>query len=307
MIDHLEFAKLSGSGNDFICIDNRDGRFDALLDDEKALGQFARTLCRRGLAIGADGLIFAARPAVPEAADIAARFIEADGSEAELCGNGTGCFIRWVHVEESFDLPHCIRILTPAGVVTGCNGSAYVRVCIPLPEGVECDFDLEVKGRRWRCDFTVSGVPHAVTYVEDLDDLDLARWGPGFRYHSRFAPRGANANFVRVLGEGELGIRTWEFGVEGETLACGTGSAAAAVLAARRFDWPGEYLTGDRPILVHARGGDTLRIFLTADDDGEITDVCLETHVRYLYRGRATDELLGRALVETRESLCEQG
>ena len=95
MIDAIEFVKLSGSGNDFICLDNRDGRFDEILEAPDRVGHLARSLCSRGMGIGADGVIFACEPEIEGVSDIAARFFEADGSEAELCGNGTGCFLHW--------------------------------------------------------------------------------------------------------------------------------------------------------------------------------------------------------------------
>ncbi len=291
----IEFAKLSGSGNDFICIDNRNGRYDAIVNDASKAGVFARTLCNRGMGIGADGLIFGCDGDVGDLADLAAKFLEADGSEAELCGNGTACFAAWVLAEGWGRRPK-VNILTPAGVVQGQKvDGPYIRVCIPLPQDMQRDVQIEVKGAPWRCDYVVTGVPHAVAYVENLDRLDVAHWGPGFRYHSRFAPRGVNVNFTQVLGPGRIAIRTYEFGVEGETLACGTGSAAAAMLSAIRFGWGREYLTGLKPVEVQSRGGDVLRVYFTLQDNGTVTDVCLETIVRFLYTGTVHGDLARRA------------
>ncbi|HOF17550.1 MAG TPA: diaminopimelate epimerase [Phycisphaerae bacterium] len=292
----IEFLKFSGSGNDFLCIDNRDGRYDELLASAARVGHFARVLCRRGMGVGADGLIFACRPELDGVADIAARFFEPDGSEVELCGNGTACFAHWVISTRMVDRAE-IRILTPAGVVLGSNASdSYVKVCIPLPEHVESGIDLDVLGKRWNCDFAITGVPHVIAYVDDLDSLEVPHWGPAFRYHERFRPRGANANFVQALGEGRIAVRTWEFGVEGETLACGTGSAAAAILAARRFAWPKEYFSGEKPVLVHARSGDVLRVHFTVGPDGRVTDLCLETIVRDAFGGTVHPALAAQAL-----------
>jgi len=292
----IEFAKLSGSGNDFLCIDNRNGDFDTVLSSPERVGRFARTLCRRGLGVGADGVIFAVMPEVEGFADLGARVFEADGSEAELCGNGTACFIHWAFVNGYAPGPE-IKVLTPAGVVRGQNGGAdYVRVCIPLPEDMQTDLELIVDGEPWRCDFVVTGVPHVVSFVDRIDDVDITRWGPSLRQHPRFAPRGANANFVEVLGVGELAIRTWEFGVEGETLACGTGSAAAAIVAAIRNRWPKEYLTGKRPVSLRARSGDILLVYFTLTQDGSVTDVCLETIVRFVCRGVVAEQLAWQAL-----------
>jgi diaminopimelate epimerase len=316
MTDRIEFTKLSGSGNDFICINNMDGRYDRLLASPGAGGHFARTLCRRGLGIGADGVIFASPPEIEEKADFSAKFFETDGSEAELCGNGTACFVRWV-IDSRLIQAREIRILTPAGVVLGNdvrdnsgaasgepNGSAvsdnYYRVCIPFPYDIQTDVSITVHGQPVRCDFAVVGVPHAVVYVDDVNEVDMQSLGKGIRFHERFAPRGVNANFVQVLGEGQLRVRTWEFGVEGETLACGTGSAAAAVLAARRFGWPRRLTTNQDPVFVQATSGDRLRVFVGIDEAGQFTDLCLDTVVRPVFSGALSDLLAAEALSATR-------
>lgn len=295
-LEPIEFAKLSGSGNDFILISNMDGRYDDLLAHPEQVGHFARTLCRRGLSVGADGVIFASEPEVPELSDISARLFEADGSEAELCGNGTACFVRWV-TKSGICEDKEIRILTPAGVVLGTNlAEDYARVCIPLPTDMRPDLSVEVSGHTWKFDLAVTGVPHAVIYVTDVENIDMAKWGPGIRHHPFFAPRGVNVNFVQVLGPGHLAVRTWEFGVEGETLACGTGSAAAAIMAVKRFGWDDALRRGAKPILVRAHSGDTLRIYLTLEADGSVSDLCLETLVRWVYTARLRDGQAGKAM-----------
>ena len=295
-MERIKFSKLSGSGNDFICIDNRDGRFDEVTSDPERVGRFARTLCARGLAIGADGVIFAGQPEFDGVADIGARFFEADGSETELCGNGAACFVRWV-TANGWVPDRQIKVLTVAGVVLGSRQEGnYVRVCIPLPESIETDLDLMSAGVRFTCDYVITGIPHVVTQVEDIDLVDVARFGPALRHHPHFQPRGANANFVQVLGPGDIALRTYEFGVEGETLACGTGSAASAVLTAMRQGWGAEYRTGKKPILVRARSGNVLRIYIKCDDDGTFEDLCLETIVRFAYMAEVHPELAAQAL-----------
>ena len=297
----IAFEKVSGGGNDFVCIDNRDGRFDDLLADTERVGHFARTLCRRGMGVGADGVIFACRNDIVEFADIAARHYEADGSEVELCGNGVGCFAAWVH-ENRWLPPGELRILTPAGVVRGRNSEGdYFRVCIPLPEDLRHDLAVPTDGKTWNCDFVVVGIPHVVTWVNDLPKVDVARWGSQLRHHAMFQPRGVNANFVEVLGPGQLAMRTFEFGVEGETLACGTGSAACAILTALRENWSDGLTSGEEPILIHCRGGDRLRVFVEIDDSGAIVDLCLETLIRRPYGGTVREELAAEALGRPRE------
>jgi len=283
MTEPIEFEKLSGSGNDFICIDDRGDFLGGAFSDGRA-SRLALALCHRGLGIGADGLIFAVNPEIEGVSHIGARFFEPDGSEAELCGNGTACFLHWAAANGWVDGAD-VRILTPAGVVRGYRAEGnYVRVCIPDPEDIQTDVELTAGDRRWRCDFAVTGVPHVIAYVDDVDAVDVAHWGPSLRHHERFQPRGANANFVQVLGEGRIALRTFEFGVEAETLACGTGSAAAAILTAMRLGWDDGHTSGQKPIHVTARSGDVLKVWFTADEDGHVWDVCLETLVRPVFR-----------------------
>jgi diaminopimelate epimerase len=301
-IQPVQFTKLSGSGNDFVCIDSRDGRYNELLDDPQRLAHFCREICRRGIAIGADGVVFALPSEMPDHADVLARFLEADGSEAELCGNGTACFVAWMLGERGPHGPE-LHVLTSAGIVRGRNSDGlYVRVCIPLPEDIRIGMPLSAGNMPMTCDFAVTGVPHVVKYVNDIDAVDVDRVGRQIRHHERFQPRGANVNFVQILGEGEIALRTFEFGVEAETLACGTGSASAAVLAAMRHQWSKEYFRAAKPVLVHARSGDVLRIYFEADDDGTITDLCLETVVRRVYDGVLHPELAEKALNGIRQS-----
>jgi diaminopimelate epimerase len=295
MSEPIEFCKLSGSGNDFVCIDNRDGTYDSVLADKDRIGRFARAVCRRGLGVGADGVIFAVAPEVQGVADIGARFFEADGSETPLCGNGTACFARWA-IAEGFVPDKEIGILTDAGVVLASRGDGnYVRICLPVPEQVQRDLEIVLDGFLCLCDYARVGVPHAVIYVDDVERADVARIGPLLRHHKRFAPAGVNANFVQVLEPGRIALRTYEYGVEGETMACGTGSAAAAMLATLRYGWQ-KLACGRRPIQVLAHSGDTLRIYFTCSPEGEIIDPCLETVVRSAYRATLADDLAAEAL-----------
>ncbi|HUT36524.1 MAG TPA: diaminopimelate epimerase [Planctomycetota bacterium] len=296
MIHAIEFAKLSGSGNDHICMDNRDGRFDDLLASPERVGHLVRTLCPRGLGVGADGVIFAGRPRNPQEADVAVRHFDPDGTEAELCGNGSACLVRWV-IEGAWVTGREVRIETPSGIVRGReDADRYIHVCIPEPHDLAADIPITTAGRRWTLDYAVTGTPHVVAYVDDVEKVNVARWGPAIRHHRRFAPRGVNVNFTQVMGEGELAVRTFEFGVEAETLACGTGSATAALMAARRFGWPNDYLCQGEPVRVRVRSGDILKVYFLIEADGTIVKVCLESVVRFLYNGRLHPELAGRAI-----------
>lgn len=296
MIEPIPFAKLSGSGNDHVCIDARDGRFDALLASPERVSRFARTLCHRGHGVGADGAIFAVEREDPAQGDLCARFFEPDGTEAELCGNGTACFARWA-LDNGWARADVVRIATEVGLVRGLRRDGdYIRVCIPEPRDIQRGIELEAAGRHCRCDVAVTGVPHAALYVDDIERVDMHGLAPAIRHHERFQPRGMNVNFVQILGQGHIAVRTFEFGVEGETLACGTGSATAALLTAQRQGWPDYYFDMTKPVLVETRSGDTLRIYLLLDENGRPEHVCLETVVRYIYTGTLHPDTAARAL-----------
>ncbi|MDP6047674.1 MAG: diaminopimelate epimerase [Phycisphaerae bacterium] len=297
MDNEVRFSKWSGSGNDFLCMDNRDGRFDEILVSQERLAHFTRTLCRRGLGVGADGIVFAVEPEIEGVADIAAKFLEMDGTESTLCGNGTACFVRWA-VGQEIVADDEVSVLTGAGVVLGKNlDDGYTRVCIPLPEDMQTNLNVQIDGDLVECDYIITGCEHVVVYVDDVDAAPVARLGPMLRRHECFAqPRGVNVNFVQIVAEGELAIRTYEYGVEAETLACGTGSASAAILAARRFGWPSEYTSNELPVKLRTRSGDVLRVYVGIDENDRVTDLCLETLVRCSYSATLCPDLASLAL-----------
>jgi len=291
----VSFAKLTAGGNDFVVLNNATGAFDSLFASD-ALPGIVRQICPRGLSVGADGVIFAG--AVGNGGggvDICARFFEPDGSEAELCGNGTACFVYWAISKGLVPGPN-VTVLTAAGTAVGKkvdDGPGRVSVCVPDPSDIEPDIELMVKGDAWLVHHIVTGVPHVVTFVDGLEHLDVWHWGPGIRHHERFAPRGVNVNFVEIIGVGRIAVRTFEFGVENETLACGTGSAASAVITCLRENWPREFRRHERPIEVLVRGGETLKIWFNCEDgSATITDLCLETRARPIYEAELSAEFI---------------
>lgn len=302
--ERISFTKLSAGGNDFICLDNTMGAFDPVLASSH-FTDFVRRLCQRGLSVGADGVIMACGLGDPGGVDIVARFLEPDGSEAELCGNGTACFTYWAITRGLVPGPH-VTILTAAGTASGQLDAAdhgRVRVCVPDPTDLRQDIEIELEGKPWRLDYVHTGVPHAIVFVDDVAAVDVPRWGGAIRRHPLFQPRGVNANFVEIKAAGHLIIRTFEFGVEAETLACGTGSAAAAIVASLRLGWPQSHRRGEEPVLVDVRGGETLRIWFTVHDDRSISDVCLQTRARAIYDA----ELRPEFMVELLASFRDQG
>ena len=290
----VQFTKVNAGGNDFICIDNTSGIYSELLESDHLPG-FVRALCRRGLAVGADGVIFACETGAGGGVDIVARFMEPDGSEARLCGNGTACFAYWCLERGLVPGPE-IHILTAAGTAQARPDPARphrITVCVPNPRSLELCVDIWINREMRRVHLLDTGVPHAVAFVDDVDDVDVRVKGSAIRHHERFREMGGvNVNFTQVLEVGTIKVRTFEFGVEAETLACGTGSTAAAIVAAVLLEWPGKYLDGSEPVRVQVRGGETLRIWFRCGEGNVFTDTCLETGARPVYEGSLRHEFV---------------
>lgn len=238
----LQFTKMNGAGNDFVMLDNREGKL--------ALGreQIAR-LCDRHRGVGADGVLLVEQARA--GADFRFRYFNADGGEAEMCGNGARCFARFAARLSGKE--GVLRFETEAGTVSAEILGDRVRLGMSDPTGLSLGERMTVGGEEWEVHFLNTGVPHAVVFVEDLGGVDVEALGAGLRYHERFAPRGTNANFVAVRGPRDLAVRTYERGVEGETLACGTGVTAAALIF--------HALHGaGSPVRVAVKGGDVLEV-----------------------------------------------
>ncbi|SMC20151.1 diaminopimelate epimerase [Desulfacinum hydrothermale DSM 13146] len=280
-MEPILFYKMTGSGNDFVVIDNRSGSFCA---DAPKCRDFVVQVCRRKLSVGADGVIFIEND--PEC-DFRWRFFNADGSEAEMCGNGARCAARFAFLT-GIVTERDLRFRTLAGIIRAHVDGRRVKVQMTDPFDFQGAIPLEAAGRSVTVDFINTGVPHAVCFLPqepELEQLDVAGMGRAVRYHERFQPAGTNANFVAVLGRDRLRIRTYERGVEDETLACGTGSIAAALTAHERG-------LVDVPVRVVTQGGETLTIHFDRMGPGEYRNVFLEGEARVAYEGRLWQETL---------------
>lgn len=247
----LSFTKMNGAGNDFVLLDNRAALL--ALDQE----QIAR-VCDRHRGVGADGLLLV-EPAA-NGADFRMRYYNADGGEAEMCGNGARCFARYAKKVSGTSASE-ISFETQAGVIGAKYLGNLVQIVMSDPHSHRDPQSLDVNGRPLEVHFLNTGVPHAVVFVEDLEGVEVVKDGAALRYHPAFAPKGTNANFAQALGPSRISIRTYERGVEGETLACGTGVCASAILHHLR--------TGDpAPVSVKVRGGDTLQVGFEKKGDG---------------------------------------
>jgi diaminopimelate epimerase len=262
----LSFTKMNGAGNDFIMLDNRDGKL--ALDSSR----IAR-LCDRHRGVGADGVL--AVESASQGADFRMRYYNADGGEAEMCGNGARCFARFARrlgadkAEISFE--------TQAGIIRASFPDNEVCVSMSDPHSFRPPANLEIGGRMLEVHFLNTGVPHAIVFTDSVETVDVSKDGRALRYHPAFAPKGANANFVEVLAQDTIAIRTYERGVEGETLACGTGVCAAALLHHLRSGGPS-------PISVQVRGGDTLLVSFKASERS-LHDVTLTGPADFVFDG----------------------
>jgi diaminopimelate epimerase len=246
----IPFSKLNGSGNDFLLIDNRRGVLRGI-----DLARFAGKVCDRSRSIGADGVILIEKS---RRADFRWQFFNADGSRAEMCGNGGRCAARFA-VERKIARP-VLSFETEAGLIRADVQGARVKLQMTAPHGLALSKSLTLRGKKITYSFLNTGVPHAVLFVNDLERIDLAGTGRGIRTHRAFAPRGTNVNFVQVKS-GAVGVRTYERGVEGETLACGTGAVASGILSCLHgFVRP--------PVAVRTRGGEALTIHFDAEKKG---------------------------------------
>jgi diaminopimelate epimerase len=241
----MKFTKMHGAGNDFVMLDSRD------LQDIDLNPHLIAFLCDRRKGIGGDGLIVIDKPASDQT-DFRMIYFNADGQEAEMCGNGARCSVAFAH--EAGLIPRECKFDTFSGVLEGTVlGPGDIQVSLPVWQNLEMDRDLGPADfdQFHTCN---TGVPHLVIPVPDVQLVDVIKWGGHYRHHDDFAPAGTNVNFTsRDPASGEFFLRTYERGVEDETLACGTGASATAVVLCKLG-------LAESPVSLHTQGGDVLRI-----------------------------------------------
>ena len=271
----IDFYKMSGSGNDFILVDNRANVIDAGVAPE-----LARKLCRRKVSVGADGLILIEND---DEVDFAWSFFNADGSKAEMCGNGGRCVARLANILGISGPSLAFRTL--AGIIRAEVAGSRVKLQMTEPRDLRLDLELELNGQRFNTHFINTGVPHTVFILDGpelLAQQEVVGIGRKVRFHSQFAPAGTNVNFVALIGEQALAIRTYERGVEDETLACGTGATAVALVAAAKG-------MVRPPVDVHTKSGETLTIYFDFDE-GLPQEVYMEGETTVIYQGKLWNE-----------------
>ena len=261
----ITFSKMSGSGNDFIVVDNRANTLDGI-----DLSKFITSLCRRKMSVGADGLILIESA---EKADFSWRFYNSDGSRAEMCGNGARCAARFAYV--SGIAGDHLSFETDTGIVSGQVYADRAKVKMPDPADLNLDYPIELANGPVTVNSINTGVPHVVIMQETVEETDVFGLGREIRYHGAFAPAGTNVNFICPQKSGKLAIRTYERGVEDETLACGTGSIASALIASIKLNWTS-------PIDLTTRSQETLTIHFN-ENNHVFNNVYLEGDARIIY------------------------
>ena len=272
--DPLPFLKMAGGGNDFVVIDNRSGRIgDA--------AELTRRICTPHLSVGADGLILIEGSA---RATFRMRYLNADGSLADFCANGTRCAARFAFV--NVIAPKRMTIETGAGIIGAeVSDGGHVTLSLQPPHSFVADRPLRVGDTVIRGSSIVVGVPHYVLFLRDnLWSQDIVPLGRAIRTHPDLQPAGANVNFVVVRDPNAIEVRTYERGVEAETLSCGSGVVASAVTSAllRKMASPVKVLT---------RSGITLEVSFLLDG-GVARDVQLRGDARVVYRATMTPETI---------------
>jgi diaminopimelate epimerase len=214
----IPFWKYEGAGNDFVALDVRDGSPEVTAD-------LVREVCHRQFGVGSDGVLVLDRSPDP-AAHFRMIYYNADGSRGEMCGNGARCIAAFaVHRGAA---PKDMRFVTDAGVHRARLTEDGVAIEFPAMVDPPELRQPKVDGHSWDGDYMVVGNPHFVPWVDDVESVDVENVGRALRYHEAFAPRGVNINFAQPIGDDLIRVRTYERGVEAETLACGTGSVASA-------------------------------------------------------------------------------
>jgi diaminopimelate epimerase len=278
----INFTKMVAAGNDFVIV-------CSLSLPTSALKNLAQKICERKYGIGADGLLTVDKSKI---ADVRMRIFNADGSEAEMCGNGARCVAFYISRQSSFLsrqlkiktktsslLSRQLKIETKAGIIDARICNSQVRIKLTRPKLIKLDIPLKINNRILKVNFINTGVPHCVVFVEGLEQIDVFSLGRQIRYHRQFAKAGTNVDFIEVVKKNSIRIRTYERGVEDETLACGTGSVAAALIYSLKLS-----LLGPQRINVLTRSKELLKIYFNKSL-ASFQDIWLEGNVKMVYKG----------------------
>jgi len=265
----IPFVKMVGAGNDFVIVEELKTNLPVL----------AREICQRKTGIGADGLLVLEKS---RQADFKMLVFNPDGSEAEMCGNGARCMAVYLATVKKVKKQHLV-LETKAGLIEVKAHKDEALINVGIPKEINLDVSLDLRGRPVRVNAINTGVPHAVIFVDGIDHIDVCGLGREVRFHPKFAPRGTNVNFAEQLGKDFIKVRTYERGVENETLACGTGSVASSIITFLKM-----------PATKKGKGHFTMRVLTLSTEvlkvhfdflDKKVFNVWLEGKAKLLYSG----------------------
>ncbi len=281
----IAFTKVVASGNDFVVIDESP---QSIVHSPQLL---VKNICNRKFGVGADGVLLLEKS---KKADFRMRIFNADGSEADMCGNGARSAAlyycsqllppmaapRHSAVAALSSQLSALKIETRAGIIEARVLKDNVKIILTDPREYREKISLVINGRKLRVSFINTGVPHAIVFVQGIEQIDVVNIGREIRYHKYFSPAGTNVNFVETVNTTTIKVRTYERGVEGETMACGTGSAASAIV----FGCQLSAVSCRQKINVITQGGETLKVCFNKEAD-RISDVWLEGRAKIVYKG----------------------
>ncbi|MBF0521866.1 MAG: diaminopimelate epimerase [Candidatus Omnitrophica bacterium] len=274
----ITFTKMAGAGNDFIVV-------EAAALKGINLIKLGRQVCDRTNGIGADGLLVLDKSSK---ADYRMRIINADGSEAEMCGNGARCMAAYI-VQNKKTTKKSFSLDTLAGIILCEAKGEIAHIRLSDPKGYRASIPIDINGREISVAFIDTGVPHTIVFVDQLETIDVSKIGRIIRYHNTFLPKGTNVNFVEQINDHLVANRTYERGVEDETKACGTGSVASAIITYFKVHPDVKNKTG-AAMDVKTKSGETLKVTFDIHNE-KITNVWLTGSAKFIAKGEFYFEL----------------
>ncbi|MGE4357029.1 MAG: diaminopimelate epimerase [Candidatus Omnitrophota bacterium] len=275
-MDKLYFVKMVASGNDFVIIEK------PLPSNAGDLSNLAKEICERKYGIGADGLLVLEKSKI---ADFRMRIFNPDGSEAEMCGNGLRCAAFWTNYKSTYNKPQKplkkIKVETKAGILEARVNKNRVKIKMTEPKDFKMDINLNIGGEKYTVHHINTGVPHTILFVNNLKNTNVKGLGKIIRFHPRFLPQGTNVDFVEIKDRKNIILRTYERGVEDETLACGTGAVASAIITMARLPCRTH---AEYSVNVLTQSGEILKVYFERDKD-RFKNVWLEGTARMVFSG----------------------
>lgn len=283
----IEFTKIEGAGNDFVLIDNRSENI------KFGVNELAKMICERHSGIGADGLIIIENSTE---AEFKMRYINSDGSEGGMCGNGGRCAAQFVLLENPQNCTVKFEALN--NIYKAERTNKNIKLWMQQYSDLTPNIKIRYQNEEIKINYINTGAPHVVIMLSELPNslrdslytMDINTIGRYIRYHSKFAPLGTNVNFVEEINKQKIAIRTYERGVENETLACGTGAVASAILSAIKFEW-------HSPIEIFTKSKNKLIVHFNIAENN-ISDVALEGPAKVVFKGKFKYSQLLKQIVQ---------